>query len=213
MDEPSEPPSRAGVAATYDRIAAHFAETRSHPWPAVERFVTDHAGVERTLDLGCGNGRHLGILHDVAGTTIGVDLSRALLDVAAADHRGVECIQGDVVDLPVRSDAIDLCLYVATMHHLPTAAERGRSLAEVARVLRAEGRALVSAWSVTHEKFDAVRGHDRWVDWTLPDGQVVPRFYHIFDLEEFTEELHASGVPVERTFERDGNCYGVLRGA
>lgn len=213
MGERPGAPSRAGVAGTYDRIAGHFAETRSRPWPPVERFVDDHGGVDLAVDLGCGNGRHFGILQDAADRTIGIDASRSLLGIAASGSQGVDLVQADVVSLPLRTDRVDLCLYVATIHHLPTAAERARSLAELARVLGPSGRALVSAWSVGHDKFDADSGHDRWVDWTLPDGEVVPRFYHIFDLEEFTRELEGSEAVVEATFEAEGNCYGVVRGS
>jgi trans-aconitate methyltransferase len=54
-----------GVHHTYDRIAAHFAQTREYPWPEVESFL-DGRTAEVALDLGCGNGRHAELLAERA---------------------------------------------------------------------------------------------------------------------------------------------------
>ena len=210
MDGPVEPPARAEIAETYRRIATHFAQTRTHPWPEVEEFVRTQSSATCALDIGCGNGRHLKLLADVAERVVGIDLSRPLLALAARTAPEAALAQGDTVMLPLQADTVDLCLYVATLHHVPTRSARQRSLADLARVLQRGGSALISCWSVTHDKFDADTGHDRWVDWTLPDETVVERFYHIFDLEEFTTELEASPLAVQRTYEASGNCYGIV---
>jgi alkylated DNA repair protein alkB family protein 8 len=48
------------VHDVYDEIAEHFHVTRSKPWPRVDSFVRS---VETgcLLDIGCGNGKYLGI--------------------------------------------------------------------------------------------------------------------------------------------------------
>lgn len=211
MRSPESRPSRAEIGGTYERIADHFAETRSFPWDTVVEVTENVGPVDWALDLGCGNGRHVPALERIADAVIGLDLSPSLLALAAADNPAAHWVRGDVVELPVRDRSIDLCLYIATIHHLPTPAERLRSLAEIDRVLAPAGRVLVSAWSVSHRKFDRTRGHDRWVDWTLPDGEHVPRFYHVYDLDEFSATLAKSALEVERVFERGGNCYGLAR--
>ncbi|MFC6728796.1 SAM-dependent methyltransferase, partial [Natronoarchaeum mannanilyticum] len=85
-----------------------------------------------------------------------------------------------------------------------------RSLDELARALAPEGRALVSAWSTAHDRFDRSEGFDTTVDWTLPGGETVPRFYHVYDPDEFRADLSASDLAVEDAFLSSGNCYAVV---
>ncbi|WP_232701563.1 class I SAM-dependent methyltransferase [Halobacterium wangiae] len=203
------------VHHTYDRIADHFAQTREYPWPEVESFLDDRTA-ETALDIGCGNGRHAELLAARADRVLALDASRGLLDAAqerAAD-RGfqVALVAGDAARLPLRAASVDLAVYVATLHHLPSRALRVDSLDELARVLSASGAALVSAWSTEHDRFDADEGFDTTVDWTLPGGKTVPRFYHVYDPAEFRADLDASALAVDDAFVSSGNCYAVVRG-
>ena len=210
-------------AAAYDRIAEHFSATREYPWPEVTSFLESTAADRersdsiRALDDGCGNGRHSEELAVVAGRVVGLDVSRGLLEQARnrADERGfaVDLVHGDAAALPFRDDAFDLAVYVATLHHLRPRDARVTSLDELARVLAPDGRAVVSAWSTEHDRFDADAGFDTTVDWTLPGGETVPRYYHIYDPDEFGEDLSASALTVRDRFVSSGNCYAVVSGS
>lgn len=211
--------SRRAVRATYDDIAAHFAKTRAHPWPEVESFLGDRTG-RLGLDIGCGNGRHASPLAAWVDRVLGVDASVELLGLArgrATDGgyaAAFDPIAGDAARLPVRSHTVNLALYVATIHHLRSRSLRRESLSELGRVLAGEGTALVSAWSTAHDRFDASpddpEGFDTSVDWTLPGGERVPRFYHVYAPAEFDDDLDASPLSVERSFVSSGNCYAVV---
>ncbi|MBX0326020.1 class I SAM-dependent methyltransferase [Halomicroarcula sp. F13] len=207
--------SRAAVRRTYERIGDHFSKTREYAWPEVESFVADADGVETALDVGCGNGRHAALLADVADRVVGLDASRALLR-EAHDRVGrrVSLVQGDATRLPLTADSVDLAVYVATLHHLPTAADRRASLDELARVLAPGSSALVSAWSTAHDRFDAPAdaetGFDTTVDWTLPGGETVPRFYHIYAPAEFERDVAESGLTLRSLELSSGNCYAVV---
>jgi ubiquinone/menaquinone biosynthesis C-methylase UbiE len=203
------------VRATYDRIAGHFAETREYPWPEVESFL-DGRTADLALDVGCGNGRHAEGLADRAARVVGVDVSRGLLREARERARerafDVALLQGDAATLPVRTGCVDLAVYVATLHHLRPRERRVASLDELARVLAPGGSALLSAWSVEHDRFDAESGFDTTVDWTLPGGETVPRFYHVYDREEFAADLADSDLAVVERFVSSGNCYAEVKG-
>ena len=207
--------SRAGVRRTYERIGAHFSKTREHAWPEVESFVAGADAVGTALDVGCGNGRHAELLQTTAERVVGLDASGSLL-AAARERLGesVGLVQGDASRLPFGADRVDLAVYVATLHHLPTAAARRASLDELGRVLAPGGRALVSVWSTAHDRFeaptDADQGFDTTVDWTLPGGETVPRYYHIYAPAEFERELAASGLVTESVELSSGNCYAVV---
>jgi len=94
---------------------------------------------------------------------------------------------------------VDLAVYVATLHHLPTRESRIASLDELARVLSPRAAALVSAWSTEHDRFDADEGFDTTVDWTLPGGETVPRFYHVYDPAEFRAQTSMRARSPSRT--------------
>jgi len=204
--------------STYDRIAAHFAKTREYAWPEVESFLGGRSAA-RALDVGCGNGRHAELLAERAESVVGVDLSRELLREAAerARERGfdgaLDLVHADAAALPLADDAVGLATYVATLHHLSPRATRVRSLDELARVLTPDGAALVSAWSTAHDRFDREEGFDTTVDWTLPGGDTVPRYYHIYSPAEFEADLGDSALEVVDVDVSSGNCYAVVTGA
>ncbi|WP_135826926.1 class I SAM-dependent methyltransferase [Halorussus ruber] len=229
------PPERSDVQATYDYIADHFAKTREYAWPEVEEFVADHSNAETVpvaLDLGCGNGRHAELLADHADRVVAADVSRGLLDTARerAAERGfdLDLVQADAARLPLWDATVDLAVYVATLHHLPTREARVESLNELARLLTTEGRALVSAWSTAHDRFDSEarsasenrageardgeEGFDTEVDWTLPGGERVERFYHIYSPAEFEADVAESDLELVEFEISSGNCYGTVRG-
>ena len=224
-DHPSaERPSRAAVRETYDRIAAHFASTREYAWPEVEEFVESSASDlesdtgERAvgLDLGCGNCRHAELLSPHCDPVVGLDVSRGLLETGRERARDrefdVALCQGDATSLPLSDDSVDVAVYVATLHHLPTRRARRASLAELARVLAPTGRGLVSAWSTAHDRFDETEGFDTTLEWTLPDGETVDRFYHIYAPGEFEAAIEASPLEVLEWEVSSGNCYATVAG-
>jgi ubiquinone/menaquinone biosynthesis C-methylase UbiE len=178
MDEGDSPKAgqreRADVAATYDHIADHFAQTREYAWPEVEAFLesggqsisdasddgprANRDDVSVALDLGCGNGRHAELLAERADRVVAADASRGVLETARerATERefDADLVQADAAGLPLRDSTVGLAVYVATIHHLPSRAARVGTLDELGRVLTSEGRALVSSWSTAHDRFD-----------------------------------------------------------
>jgi ubiquinone/menaquinone biosynthesis C-methylase UbiE len=207
--------SRAEVRRTYERIGDHFSKTREYAWPEVESFIADADEGGTALDIGCGNGRHAELLAEAADRVVGLDASEALLS-AARERVGesVSLLLGDAARLPLAADSVDLAVYVATLHHLPTADDRRASLDELARVLAPDGRTLVSAWSTAHDRFDAdadaETGFDTTVDWTLPGGESVGRFYHIYAPAEFEQDVADSGLELVSLEISSGNCYAVV---
>ena len=202
---------RFGVRGTYERIADHFASTREHPWPDVESFCAGRRA-DVALDVGCANGRHTELLSGHAERVIGLDLSPELLSIARRRVPEAHLVEGDAAELPFVSGSVGLALYIATLHHLPERRLRRRSLDELARVLHDGGTALVSVWSTTHDRFetDEESGFDTEVGWTLPGGETVPRYYHIYAPAEFDADLDASALSVVESFTSRGNCYAVV---
>lgn len=218
-DEPSNSHRRpARLREVYDNIANHFAKTRHSPWPEVRAFLEDANSAAVGLDIGCGNGRHTELLAERCDLAVGVDLSGELLGIARAEvgNSDRSFVQGSATDLPLQNSTVELGLYIATLHHLPDRDARVRSLSDLSRVLAPGGRALVSVWSTTHDRFEAAEdtavGFDTTVDWTLPDGETVRRFYHIYAPAEFKRDIDASNLTLEDSYVSSGNCYAEVRG-
>ena len=45
----------------YEEIAGHFSDTRHTAWPQVAQFLQQQPGGSLVVDIGCGNGKYLGI--------------------------------------------------------------------------------------------------------------------------------------------------------
>ncbi|EGX57576.1 type 11 methyltransferase [Streptomyces zinciresistens K42] len=116
------------------------------------------ASGDTVLDIGCGVGKPALQLvaarrTRVTGITISdVEVARAAENAAAAGHRDLATFRNaDVTDLPFEDDAFDAAWAVESLLHVP---DRGRALAETARVLRPGGR-LVIADTVQRPPLDA----------------------------------------------------------
>jgi len=144
---------RKHVYSVYDQIAPHFSGTRYKPWPSVHDFVLTLPANSVLIDVGCGNGKHLGLRGQMF--EMGVDLSEALVKIARNRKKpeqepGLyprETLVGDCVQLPFRDGIADACICIAVLHHLATEERRVAALKEILRLLAAGGRALIYVWA------------------------------------------------------------------
>lgn len=60
------------------------------------------------------------------------------------NHQVLNC---NCLQIPLRSNCVDLCISIAVLHHLATNDRRLRALIEINRVLAIEGQALVYVWA------------------------------------------------------------------
>jgi SAM-dependent methyltransferase len=93
---------------------------------------------EQVLDAGCGAGNYLGIYRRITARVVGLDFSESMAR-AAAQHGPV--VQGDVQQLPFRSDVFD---YVASHLVISHVLDGRAALAELARVTKPGGRLVVA---------------------------------------------------------------------
>lgn len=113
MDCPAQL-EQENVHRVYDEIATHFSETRHSPWPKVETFIRDLGAGAVMADIGCGNGKYL--MLDDGLCKIGGDRSMGLLNVCR--ERGLNVLQCDCLNVPLRDDSMDGCISIAVIHHL-----------------------------------------------------------------------------------------------
>lgn len=118
-----------------------------------DRVAADVAAVApdgaQALEVGCGPGRLSILLAREHGLDVtGLDLDPAMIERAranaerpgAGDERRPSFVVGDVASQPFPDEAFDLVVSTLSMHHW---ADPKAGLAEIGRVLRPGGRALV----------------------------------------------------------------------
>lgn len=177
---------RTHVHGVYEAIAPHFSATRYKPWPAVGSFLRSRAAGAVGLDVGCGNGKYLGVNPDVF--MVGSDRSPSLIALArdrcmqlpaqegnaAGPGTGGEAGGGvaaatdvlvaDGLSLPFRERAADFVICVAVVHHMSTRARRQEAIRQLLRCVRlgeagqAGGQVLVYVWAL--EQGASRRGWD-----------------------------------------------------
>lgn len=109
---------------------------------------------QAVLDLGCGDGRHAGLLSQRGARVVGVDVSREMISLAHQEPRNarstvfaVEC----GASLAHRDATFDVVFTRMVLHYIPSVPD---TVTEIARVLR-RGGILVA--SVEHPVSDFAR--------------------------------------------------------
>jgi len=203
-------PSKTQIASTWDEIASQHGAYRRKSWPAVADFLKESQPI---LDLGCGGASYL------RKQDVGVDISFGMCKLAnkmravafpptlcaakqngnSASLSGKGCsVCADAVFLPIRSGKFAKILSVATLHHLPTRENRLAFLREVKRVLKPNGRALITCWyrwQARHlpRAIFTQNVHKKWgrASRYLPAGKSakspILRYYHLFSKRELAK--------------------------
>jgi SAM-dependent methyltransferase len=130
---------RAGAA---ERIApGYFREAFEAEHVARYRWATRWIRGAVVLDVACGTGYGAPLLWDSgARRLISVDLSLPALRFGR-DQYGLRAVQADAQLLPFAPESFDVVVSLETIEHVPHA---DRFLEEVRRVLRPDGRLLLS---------------------------------------------------------------------
>lgn len=137
------------AATTLDWGLGAYERTAEMLLPAA-RFLVETAALktgERVLDVGCGTG-NAALLAAAAGAHVtAMDPSPRLLDVAreSANQQGLTltCVPGEAAALPAPDKSSDCVLSNFALIFAP---DPDAAVAEIARVLDDEGRALFTAW-------------------------------------------------------------------
>jgi arsenite methyltransferase len=123
---------------------------------------------ERVVDLGCGAGTDALVAAQMVGPegrVTGVDmtaemLARAARAAAEMGVRNVEFLEGEIEDLPLEGDSVDVVLSNGVIDLVP---DKDRVFAEIARVLRPGGRVQLADVTIQRAVSDeARRDIDLW---------------------------------------------------
>ena len=132
---------------SYDKIAKQFSFSRNYVWPDVlvfQKFINDG---DKLLDLGCGNGRLIGLMKDMEVDYLGVDFSEELVACAKNNFPGKKFLAMDALNLNLPGKSFDVVLCVSVFNHLPKD-KHVQFVANIKKVLKPGGYLLMSNWNL-----------------------------------------------------------------
>jgi ubiquinone/menaquinone biosynthesis C-methylase UbiE len=149
----------------------------------VVREILDGLPVGVALDAGCGTGRHTAYLAALGHKVLGVDSSPEMLARAREKVPDGEFHEGDLHDVPLADDSVDLVVCALTLAHVP---DLGRALGEFVRVLRPNGHLVISD------------GRGLIGDIRLPQGKLMPdgTYGYMRSWLRLTSEYLAAALPL-----------------
>ena len=107
---------------------------------------------ERVLDVACGTGNAAALAQHAGAAVTGIDAAERLVEVAHERVPGATFLAGDAAMLPFADDGFDAAVSVFGIIFAPATAA-----AELVRVLRPGGRAVMTAWIPEGPIFEAGR--------------------------------------------------------
>src|SRR3954469_21629708 len=101
--------------------------------------AVDPTSLVSVAEICCGRGEALHLFGNRIARGVGVDVSVAMLEAAASEHKGrnVSFVQGDATMLPLASEAFDGVFMLGGIHHVN---DREGLFSEIARILKPGGR-------------------------------------------------------------------------
>ena len=206
------------VYEVYDKISAHFSETRYKPWPQVAEFLNSLEKDSYVLDIGCGNGKYLSVNENLK--MFGTDRSGNLLSIAKEKNINSQFFTADSLKLPIKSETFDAAISIAVIHHFSNELLRIHALKEMIRIVKKGGLILVYVWAM-EQKEKKFTEQDNFVPWhlqkkyqnetkveTLENGPnimenkkidctVYQRYYHVFYKGELEDLINKASSEVE----------------
>ena len=127
------------IADRYDLITAVLSYGQDARWKKKLVELADVRKGEHALDLACGTGDIAFAVAARGASTIGLDITHRMLQLARAKSTTVMFLTGDMASLPLRSASFEL---VTTGYGLRNVPDLDSAIDEIARVLKPGGRLL-----------------------------------------------------------------------
>ncbi len=157
------------VKDQYSRIASDFSKTRTKKWNCVNNFLSDVIKSDKILELGCGNGKNI---YDIKEQSIGIDICPEFCKICR--DKGINVIESNILDINFPEESFDYILCIAVIHHLKGEADKIKLLNIIKKILKKNGKALITGWTTQEPTRNLVNG-DNIVKFGKNE-----RYYYIF---------------------------------
>tara|TARA_B100001093_G_C26827351_1_gene1014638 strand:+ start:1221 stop:1850 length:630 start_codon:yes stop_codon:yes gene_type:complete len=203
------------VKESYDKIAKYFSVTRIYTWKWTDNFIHNLDNNSLILDIGSGNGRNTYYSNHII---IGIDISIEQLKMKQ-NKKKMNDIQCNMINIPFKDNIFDTIICIASFHHLKTIDDREKCLKEIKRVIKFNGKILLSIWSINQPKKTKrifTNYGDNIVEWNTNEKDknnkyiIIPRYYYIFKLDEIKKLLEKYFL-IDKYYWDSGNEIFELR--
>ena len=96
------------------------------------------------LDAGCGNWKNISY-YQTKCNIIGIDLSKNLVNICK--ERGYNVDVGNITNTEFKDNTFDYIISIAVIHHIEHETERIKTIRELVRILKPNGKLLVTLWA------------------------------------------------------------------
>lgn len=206
---------KIAVKNVYNNIAKHFDRTRYYQWSWITEFILKAPKNELIYDIGCGNGRNM-LYPDYKFQ--GIDNCFEFVKICKDKNLDVQL--SDMTDICFPNNSSNYIINIASFHHLATVERRIKCLEEMNRILKPNGKLLLSVWSKTQPektKRSFASYGDNYVPWK-PSGyenenkiKTQIRYYYIFELDEIKELFEKTGFTILKSVWDCGNEIFTLQ--
>lgn len=181
------------IEESYDLISEYFSVTRIFTWKWTDEFINTLENFSIILDIGSGNGRNTNYKNHII---FGLDISFLQLKKKSLENSFF--VHANMINIPYKSNIFDTIICIASFHHLKSIEERHLCLKEIRRVLKKNGKILLSIWSINQPKKTKRNFNnygDTIVNWNTnkknQNGNqiIIPRYYYIFEINEIKKLL------------------------
>lgn len=184
------------VKDIYEEIAEHFDNTRPYKWAWVNDFLDKLKLNANVYDLGCGNGRNMINNNSKKLNFIGIDNCENFVKICKSKNLNV--FNANITQIPLESNSADAIICIAVFHHLANFDNRINALMEMKRLIKNNGKILLSIWSInqppkTRRSFNNYGNNI--VLWNKY-GKIYERYYYIFKLDEIKELFKKCGLMI-----------------
>lgn len=174
------------VKDIYTNIATHFSRTRYSVWQDTKDFLDSLPKNSNVLDVGCGNGKAMLYRKDL--NIVGIDNCENLVSICK--KRGLNVDIGCATKLKFPDQTFDAIICIAVIHHLESFERRKKAIQELMRVVKKDGKVLISLWFNVNESIQTtsntiidLKNNDFLVPWKL-ENKIYYRYYHFVDEKE-----------------------------
>ena len=192
------------VKQIYEYIASEFNVTRSYKWSWITNFINSLSRESLIYDIGCGSGRNMDYENY---NFIGFDNCFSFINLCRT--KGLKAYYSEMTDLKVRDNSADAIICIASFHHLSNDINRIKSLQEMYRVLKNNGKILVSVWAKEQPKKTRIT-FENYGDNIVYWKKKYPRYYYIFQVEEIKKLFVAANFKIDNEFYDCGNNVYIL---
>lgn len=196
------------VKNVYENIAERFNHTRAYKWKWVDRFFEKLNKNSLVYDIGCGSGRNMNYYKL---KFIGIDNCENFIKICKS--KNLDVINANVTNIPLEDNTADAIICIAMFHQLSSYENRINALLEMKRLIKPEGKILLSVWSInqpakTKKSFDNYG--DNIVLWNNY-GTIYERYYYIFKIDEIKDLFEKTDLILLSHFYDCGNEIFILK--